>query len=487
MTNPLARGISTGLLLVSCAAPPAAPDRPPVPDLETSVDYFQGSALEGPRADATAKARFEDVLRADFRTRWFEAVPAAALRPLPPETSLIAEVRGELPILPVTGLFAATRVAFGDEARAFLEDAARSEIPPADATAGAATQAKGGALPRSTEVARETAVVADGVTTAFGIHARREFDVVGEGTVRKHMRVQLDRVGDDAEGPAVRVSLVLEDADPATRDGELQREFLVLERALTPAMGPVVILMPSPVADDGGRALAVSVEVAEVEADAVSEEVARCRAAIVQAAELVRGRATTPTAKQLGDREVAKAFASLSETKPRSALRWLTSRFRAPLTQDLALTLTEAQVEELAAQLSLKKERPAGDSALAWYLESRAWRWLIAKAQSDVLEAVLESMLLQHAGEVGRYPSTIESFVKRSKSSEELQQRFVSENRLLLEDNDPSSRVRAFDWLKLRGLEPTGFDPLADAQTRKTVLARLAELASRGDASEKSK
>jgi hypothetical protein len=59
-------------------------------------------------------------------------------------------------------------------------------------------------------------------------------------------------------------------------------------------------------------------------------------------------------------------------------------------------------------------------------------------------------------------------------SRAELAVRLWNENRILLEDASPASRVRAFDWLALRGLAPAGFDPLAPLAERRAALEALA-------------
>jgi len=50
----------------------------------------------------------------------------------------------------------------------------------------------------------------------------------------------------------------------------------------------------------------------------------------------------------------------------------------------------------------------------------------------------------------------------------------IAQNRALLEDRSPSTRVRAFEWLAKRTLAPEGYDPLADLKARKKAL-RAAE------------
>jgi hypothetical protein len=56
-----------------------------------------------------------------------------------------------------------------------------------------------------------------------------------------------------------------------------------------------------------------------------------------------------------------------------------------------------------------------------------------------------------------------------------LAKKLTAENRILLEDASPASRLRAYDWLAVRGLAPAGFDPFGSLAERRAALLAAAE------------
>ncbi|MHC4263711.1 MAG: hypothetical protein ACYSWX_14395, partial [Planctomycetota bacterium] len=81
------------------------------------------------------------------------------------------------------------------------------------------------------------------------------------------------------------------------------------------------------------------------------------------------------------------------------------------------------------------------------------------------------SVLLRHTGELGQFPSTLEDAVDANSSIEGLEARFLEENRILLEDPDPSARRRAYRWLLVRDRAPLDYDPLGDSKERRAAIA----------------
>ena len=59
-----------------------------------------------------------------------------------------------------------------------------------------------------------------------------------------------------------------------------------------------------------------------------------------------------------------------------------------------------------------------------------------------------------------------------ARNLEDFRARVIAENRILLEDNHPAARVRAYDWLAARGEAPDGYDPLGDEPSREAALER---------------
>lgn len=513
------------LATTSCSAPPKKSKAPSLPQIETSVEYFAGDALAGPRDPEPSVRATEQVLRARIRMRCFESFPDAALQPISAETRLVLASRGDDPILPSTQLSGSTRIGRGDVARSFLErcEAAPWTLDESEEAKRARGSASRDAMPRSQVVVDQVALLLPGVTAKFSASGDREFDVVGEGRSRNGVRVQLSPVTTEeregAASDAATVTLVLEDAAPSSRsidastgtksgraasdgpasagpattgpsskvgaaaaaerdaqdEARLRREILVLDSPLRVGEGATVILLP-PLRDGDPTAWALQIDLERVAASSATKEIEACRESVKAAAASLARELDQPSDDALRRRQIDAALSVLrSGEQLREALLLLVGS-RETLLTDIAMTLPEARLAGLAASLGKLDAKKISIEAgeLAWTLERRTWQHCVARAQEGKLGSVLESILLAHAGELARYPSTLASFAARSESLEDMRGKIVQENRLLLEDSSPASRVRAFDWLRLRGLAPEGFDPLASDAERKRVLAKLA-------------
>jgi hypothetical protein len=87
------------------------------------------------------------------------------------------------------------------------------------------------------------------------------------------------------------------------------------------------------------------------------------------------------------------------------------------------------------------------------------------------------SLMLRHAGELGRFPTLIEDALAASNSCEQFSARLAYENQVFLSDASPAARVRAYDWLVVRGLAPVGYNPLGTRSVRRKALDSHVELA----------
>jgi hypothetical protein len=67
-------------------------------------------------------------------------------------------------------------------------------------------------------------------------------------------------------------------------------------------------------------------------------------------------------------------------------------------------------------------------------------------------------------------PVEIEDLVSECKTTESIHTRLVALNEMYLSHNDPTARVRAFDWLRARGIAPAGYDPLGPSKERRKAL-----------------
>ena len=268
-----------------------------------------------------------------------------------------------------------------------------------------------------------------------------------------------------------------------------QREHVVLVEAPAPGAEPFRFLLPAPRAwlrDDplvvrkkqGGFVVEVSVLAADVAVD--DEAVERGLAALSRSRTLVGERARSFAETEGFRYESQTALNALQlERLQRSALVFLAQETGAALTSELALLADE---DTLAAYLSALRERldqtPIENErpALGWFLESTAYVWIarIAEDPEQALAPELDALLLVHSGELGRYPDLVLETVAGCGNLDSFAVKLVEENRIFLEDGNPSARVRSFDWLQLRDADPAGYDPLDTIHARRAALS-LAE------------
>ncbi len=111
----------------------------------------------------------------------------------------------------------------------------------------------------------------------------------------------------------------------------------------------------------------------------------------------------------------------------------------------------------------------------AWLVDRAAIVAAAAAAGNSVLDRAAAASLSSRYGEVGRDPSALAALATASGSRDDFQKRLQAEHLVLLDDASPASRVRAYDWLAVRELAPPGYDPLADAKSRRAALDAYAE------------
>jgi hypothetical protein len=140
----------------------------------------------------------------------------------------------------------------------------------------------------------------------------------------------------------------------------------------------------------------------------------------------------------------------------------------------------DAALEKMLAGVAqrLTEVAPAtrSDAKFAAVLEISTLQFLARLLSDNQLPPELGAVLTDYAGEAGRHAGSIEQITNKLTDRKELDVRLIVENRIYLEDNSPASRVRAYDWLKARGQEPKGFDPLASPRDRREALAASSDV-----------
>ncbi len=251
--------------------------------------------------------------------------------------------------------------------------------------------------------------------------------------------------------------------------GAPKREQLALRDALSRNGGPLALVFPRVPALDQPAALLVVLEVVDAEearaSDAAWNEIAptfdRLSPALSRA--------------ELESREVERAMSGLGNARERrAALILLASDCGAPLLLDAALVAQDAELEALAVAASASVEGERRDRATTgWLVERSAWLHLAKLSGDEKIAPELSGILARHGGEAVRFHGAIEDIVRGIDGRAALDARLVEENRILLEAASPASRVRAFDWLAVRGLAPAGYDPLGSLSERRAALEVL--------------
>jgi hypothetical protein len=255
------------------------------------------------------------------------------------------------------------------------------------------------------------------------------------------------------------------------------REVLPLDTRLEPGGPPAVIALT------GGRSPASLVLVIEAQAAPQEPEALAAHEALVAesladvAATAVREaeQAAAIDAAEAKRRQLLAAARAMAQAGDRRrAGVFLAAESGASLALDTLLVADDATLEALGAawRQTIGEDMDAlvrGDR-LAWSLESTAARWLAQAAEGGALPAELEAVLLRQTGVVARSPSLLTEYVEESDGLAAWRERIEQENRLALEDNLPAARVRAFDWLAARGLQPPNYDPLGSREERRAAL-----------------
>ncbi len=485
-------------ICISCQGPPPPPELQP-PELQATVSHFRGSALSGPQLERKEAPQLEDALRVVAELFAFERLPLDVLLPLEEEVQLVSVSRGGIPILPAARLTRDARIGAFDS--------------PADLLS--LLEKSGGRWQRLKHL---EAALPKKVTARFLIRPNADESssaddraaVSSDGAVE----IQVTRSSAEVDGDTVRVALFLDgfaslepdelpeiEPDAATTSNgsngsqaaaagssaanEIvrQREQVLFHARPVAKAARTAIALPSPFAVGNAAGLVVLLR---VDTPQDLDELARTQhvRVVAQCADDLEREARDAARKAAAPSPAASEWSAMTNVLgelPRArdlrpSLLYLAVHSGAPLGQDVILAADVLTLKELWQQIDAQRQKtpPADIGSLAWLLESGAASVLAQRLQADRMAPNLESIILRHAGEVGRDASTLAEVVARSRSVEEFYHRLREENLVFLEDNSPAARLRAFDWLDDRDAAPPGYDPLADTKKRRAALARAA-------------
>jgi len=453
---------AVALLAAACASPP-----PAAPDLLLTRTHRAETAAVDPDPAAALALTIE--------WRWVTASSDADLVPVGSHASTVigSAAFGAAPLIA-----SEVRVALGEAARGVA--ARLAALPPGVATelevqhdalpAGVTTVLANG--PLAIELSREPGAADVGLALVRDGH-------VALGAARGDEAVEPGGLSGAEEGEEGEPEL---DPAEAARRREREtpvawREVLRLDTRLEPGGPPAVIAL------SGGRSPAALVLVIQVQSAPQEPEALAAHEALVAesladvAATAARDdeRAAAVDAAEAKHRQLLAAARSMAQAGDRRrAGVFLASESGASLALDTILVADDTTLEALGAawRQAIGEDMDAlvrGDR-LAWSLESTAARWLAQAAEAGDLPAELEAVLLRQTGVVGRAPDLLAEYVEESDGVAAWREHIEQENRLALEDNLPSARVRAFDWLAARGLQPPNYDPLGSREERRAAL-----------------
>jgi hypothetical protein len=455
MNRAVAASLFAVLALASCAGLQSRAERElQVPPVEVRVEHRAG-ALLGPIAAAggadTLKA--DDALAVEARAVWLESAPSGGV-PLASRAKLVSAERGGEAIEARSRLAGGARLLRGVEAQAALARPGRTR-----------------------EISREELALPAGVTATLALLEERTVRGEDGDLLRRELRAEIGR---SARGE-LAVALILEDLlaedleldEDAAEDPQFatRRECLLLDDAPEVGEAPLVIFVPQ---EEPYAGLVLGI-VLRASGPAALSSVTRALEQARAAERAARARTAWLGTKEARQKQIETALGALENTeRRRAALLFLAAESGAELCADVALdadeTLLANCARAIAAQVPDAARLAADGGTLGWALERGCTRFLAERATQEPLPLELYAAVLRRTGELGRSPASLLDVVVKAKSLEEFHAAVATENRILLEDSHPATRVRAFDWLAARGLAPANFDPLASDDERDAAL-----------------
>lgn len=470
------------------AAEPQPVDEP----AEEPADRPAVEPPEGPQDQPVEEPAEEDATAAiavRCRLLYLSTPRTGGLRSLGLGAAIVADVDGSVPVLETPDLTLSALYTDGPGAVQWLKELDRAEstevLTIADRTTfipvGARFQLSMGALER-VEDPRDWL---------------DEFE--NRGPIPKEAGVIVTNAGAETE-----VALVVTDLDPARekqnledyladpnvlaappgpmQDELVRQEVLKVNRA--PAVGaPLVLHLDSPFTGGNGTSVAFVIEaVLPFEAVGTNEQEAATQLAATALALQERREPLTEESRQQIER--VEALSVFQRRGGRSALLQVAQEAGAPLALDLALvaddefltTLSRRAFPMEAGDVSDENADSAAMPGIGWRLDSAAWNLLAEGALNEELDSELEGVFYRAAGALAAFPDLIqEAAVAAGGSAALFHERLMVEQRYFLEDSSPSSRLRAYDWLKERGEVIPGYDPLGDRDARRAALEAAAE------------
>lgn len=435
------------------------------PGLNVSVDHFAGSVLSGPSPALTA-APPGDPRRVEIQLYWLSTPPPPG-ETLGARARLILANRSGVPVQPSTQLVAGGQILVGDAAANALGQI--RSLPP---TTSARLPEQATALP---ENATAVITVAADAPTGVPMCSLMLSRTVGDTYVLGVRQRDLTR---EPTGDAEEVA-----ANPQPSFGPpppvpmvAVEETAIVD--LAPGTSGVYLTLPVRFPNRPGEWLVAACSIGPASAEpAFQEQLEAAQRNIVAAAERAMAGTKSPDPSAAARESfIAAALIGQDAARRRPAITFLAADVSASIAADLALAADDAMLERFAQRVTdQSKAGGARVSAEQWSLtlDLIALRLLAEAQAAGALAPELESILSIHTGESGRHSGTLDEVVQGVAHRSELDARLTAENLIYLEDNSPAARVRAFDWLRGRGVDLAGYDPFATPRQRAAALEVL--------------
>lgn len=446
----------TAIICTGCMpARKPAPLQPPA--VFPRVSYLVGAPLALP---ATRPARTVTAKNSlSVRMKWVAlASPVQSLRPVLSDSTLIVAPRSANPFLAAGRLSRGSQIVPEAQVEAFLADVER------------------GVFGQHAAIATSDAALPRGVTAAFAL-----------GDADHHIEIGVHRPNSamvPATMPAtmpttrpttmpatmpsddIHISLALEDVNG-------QRERLLLEPRPMPPPARLALVLPSFFPAPQVKSIVAVIELAPPSSSiAHKQSVAKCAEQLARLALATRSAQTQPTAAGGWPGIVAALRAMNQPATSRGAMVYLADETGAELFGDAALVAPDPALAELSALIQKRLGDPPKAMApaqLGWILDLVALEQMASLQSSKKIPPEMEGVLARYAGEAARNAGSLEDLA-RVGGRGELRARLIAENFIYLEDASPSARVRAYDWLRLRGRAPAHYDPLGPSKERTAAL-----------------
>ncbi len=452
------------LAMAGCQAnKPEQPAALAAPNVQTHIDYYNGTPLSGPRATAVTLGTPTDTLAVKLQLFAWDHLPAEQMQLVGGAARLIIATRGADPVLPSSQITQGSLIASGDVATKLI-----GELDVAS-------------NPHSAKIASFDGIVAGGATTVFDA-AEGE----GPSAPRRTIELRVFREQKPAPADGLQVAITIEDQPgtapktASTQPSPSRSETALFDRPLQGGADQLVLLLPLQLNGSPANVFVAALSVFPGSNDAGHvKAVADAQKTLNDSAAAI---AKKPQVGPIEGSEWAGLESALSAiTQPgsrRAALAYLAGQTQAHICLDTTLAADDSTLDTLSQAITKRVADPAlphTTAALSWALDLSAFELLATARMNQTgphLAPELVAVLTLYGGEAGRHGSTLEEIVRHLSSRQDLENHLIAENMVYLTDSSPSARVRAFDWLRSRSLAPAGFDPLGPIKQRREALDR---------------